>query len=401
MSHLSRQYTMTSKYTQQHPEIGMYLHIPFCHRPCHYCNFFFSVNHSRKSAFLTALLQEIKLKRDEIPHRSIRSIYFGGGTPSVLSTKEVNTILSEIRANYSINSDAEITFEMNPEDCNQEYLAELQHAGITRISLGVQSFHSEALKIMNRGHSESEAKQAIELTERYFDNYSVDIIYGIQKADNFLSYSLDVLKQYQPKHVSAYQLTIEPQTVIGNLAKKGQFHPKPDEEIEADLEYLINTLSAQGIQQYEVSNFATPGYEAVHNSSYWEQYPYLGLGPSSSSYDGNLKRMKNIPSNKGYIEQWKQETEVTYWETEDLTRADYLNELMMLRFRTRSGIQWNKLQSILSPDDYSFLHNRIQSYHNQEVFVHEKRNTRIQDAYFWISDQVLEELWIEEDELPN
>ena len=324
---------------------GIYVHVPFCKVKCHYCDFHFSTNLSRKSKLVDAIVLEIQQKSSILNNEIIKTIYFGGGTPSLLSEYELKAILSSIESSYHVSENAEITLESNPDDLTNEKLVELKQAGINRLSIGVQSFEQKNLEYMNRAHNSKEARSSIELAkENGFENITIDLIYGLpstslddwkKEIETFLSLGVP--------HLSAYCLTIEPQTYFGHLSKTNQLTLPTDEVSLSQFKYLIDTLSSNDFEHYEISNFAQPNYISQHNSAYWKNELYLGIGPSAHSYFENT-RSWNVSNNAQYIKAIENGTDCSTSET--LSINDRFNEYILTRLRTKWGLEEKDLKSI-------------------------------------------------------
>lgn len=323
--------------------IGIYIHVPFCKQACHYCNFHFSTNQSRKSDFVKALLIEIELRKDELLNQEVASIYFGGGTPSLLPISELKDIFDALSKHFLISPNAEITLEANPDDINKEKLEDWQNLSINRISLGIQSFHSKALEWMNRAHSSSEALEALRLIQEVgFKNITADLIYGIPNIsdEQWRSDILTLTKDKIP-HISAYSLTVEENTALAYFVKKGTSPPILEEQANRQFNILIDTLEELGYEHYEISNFALPGMEAKHNSSYWLDRHYIGFGPSAHSYNG-ISRYWNEANNGKYIDALLS-GKMPPKEIEMLTAAQKFNEYVLTRLRTHWGCNLHEM----------------------------------------------------------
>ncbi|MGB3466169.1 MAG: radical SAM family heme chaperone HemW [Cyclobacteriaceae bacterium] len=324
---------------------GIYLHIPFCKQACHYCDFHFSTQLGARPQMLKAILQEIGLQQGYLGKEPVSSIYFGGGTPSLLDSSEISTLLTAICDLYEVDQNAEITLEANPDDLSEKKLAMLRKAGVNRLSIGIQSFHDPHLKFMNRAHTASEALDCLSIAENIgFDDLSIDLIYGLP-ADDHRIWEEDIRQALQLpiNHISAYCLTIEPNTVFGNWLGKKKIRPIEEEFSATQFVLLCETLARQGFEQYEISNFCLPGHYSRHNSAYWQQKKYLGIGPSAHSFDG-IDRQFNIAHNQKYI---KSLAELTIPCTiEHLTAVQRANEYLLTTIRTKWGSSMQKLEAI-------------------------------------------------------
>lgn len=315
---------------------GIYFHIPFCSQACHYCDFHFSTNRSKQQEMVLALLEELRLRQPYLASEQVDSIYFGGGTPSLLSRMQLADLLSACHALFDVSASTEVTFEANPDDITPEQLSIWQDAGVNRLSVGIQSFHDPLLQFMNRAHSAQEAHAALlAINEAGFSNWSMDLIYGLHSQTDELwqediAYALD----YRPSHISSYCLTIEPKTAFGNWQQKGKLSAVSEEQANRQYMLLCEQLTLEGFDHYEVSNFGLPGKHAKHNSNYWLQQAYLGIGPSAHSYNGH-SRQYNVANNATYIRQIG--ACVIPAEIEELSKADQYNEYVMVSLRTSWG----------------------------------------------------------------
>ncbi|GAB2591405.1 radical SAM family heme chaperone HemW [Spirosoma areae] len=326
----------------------LYLHIPFCKQACHYCDFHFSTNLSQKSALVDALCTEIFLQKEYLPKQPLETIYFGGGTPSLLTESELAQIFDAIYTQFTISPVAEITLEANPDDLTIDKLQRLRRY-VNRLSIGIQTFDETTLRWMNRAHTAAEAETCVLLArETGFENLSVDLIYGIPSRDNSLwQTDLQKVLALDVPHLSAYALTIEPDTTFGRWQKKGKL-PPADEALAADhFEELTRALTGAGYAQYEISNFARKGQYARHNTAYWQRRPYLGIGPSAHSYNGH-SRQYNIANNARYIADIQKL--ILPAEIEQLTRADQVNEYILTGLRTQWGCSLTELNALLGAD---------------------------------------------------
>lgn len=317
--------------------IGLYLHIPFCRRACHYCDFHFSTRLDLREEMVDALIREMELRLGGTCPQ-LGSIYFGGGTPSLLSEAQLNRIMEAIHHRAKVIPGAEISLEANPEDVNPAAILSWKKAGVNRLSLGLQSVHDERLLWMNRSHSAEEGLRSVAIArDGGLENISADLIFSYpdQGADE-LSADLEKFLFLQIPHISAYQLTLEPDTVFGRRLKKGQLKPLPEENSSLLFLQVYDTLGARGLPAYEISNFARPGFEAIHNRNYWLQKAFIGIGPSAHGYDGGRMRYANLSSNPAYILQIKNGN--LYEEKEEMSRAALLNEFILTRLRMREGL---------------------------------------------------------------
>lgn len=327
---------------------GIYIHVPFCKQACSYCDFYFVTRPQQKGNYVEALIQEIQSKKGSVfTQEAVNTIYFGGGTPSLLEASEVSRIMDALASTFKLRTE-EVTFELNPDDVTAEYLADLKKVGVNRVSMGVQSFDANLLQFMNRTHTAEEALRCMHLLkDSGIDVYSVDLIYGNPgQTVEMLEADLEQLKQFDPPHISAYSLTIEPNTRLGKQVELGRLLPQEDEQVEKHFELVEKALSEMGIHRYEVSNFGKKGSEARHNSNYWEHENYLGLGPGAHSFWWNTdrksaKRWSNEADLKKYLEE---DFNIGPVDGEEMNLKELGEERIMLGLRTIKGVQLEELK---------------------------------------------------------
>ncbi len=320
---------------------GIYIHIPFCKQACHYCDFHFSTSTKKKTELVEMLCRELELRKDEIG-QTIQTIYFGGGTPSLLNSEELELIFKTIFEYFDISENAEITLEANPDDLSEEVIKMLDASPVNRLSIGVQSFFEEDLKLMNRAHNSEEALNSLKLAKQYFDNISIDLIYGIpgQSNEQWIE-NLDKALELKIPHISSYALTVEPKTALEKFIDKGKVKPVEDETYREQFDILVNKLTNNGFEHYEFSNYGKPGYHSQNNMAYWLGKPYLGIGPSAHSYDGTSRKW-NISNNTLYIKAIAAGN--LPQQTEKLSTTDSYNEYVMTRLRTKFGVSTDDIQ---------------------------------------------------------
>ncbi|WP_089318186.1 radical SAM family heme chaperone HemW [Pontibacter ummariensis] len=328
---------------------GIYLHIPFCKQACHYCDFHFSTSMGLKEQTVRAIARELTLRQDYLQGQAVRTIYFGGGTPSLLSKQELQLLLATTKQLFKVSEEVEITLEANPDDLTPDKLQELREAGVNRLSIGLQSFHASHLQLMNRAHHAQESLQCVKDAQAAgFDNITVDLIYGVPAPNHAIwQEDLATLFSLGVQHVSCYALTIEPDTAFGRWNKKGKFKPAEDEFTAQQFEMLLEQMWQHGYVQYEISNFCLPGYESKHNGNYWRGVHYLGVGPSAHSFNGQ-SRQYNVPNNKKYVDAIAQ-GKLPY-ELEELSLADQANDYLLTTLRTIWGCDLNKLRAAYNYD---------------------------------------------------
>ena len=322
---------------------GIYFHIPFCHRACSYCDFHFSTSLKAKHDVISAMKTELINRLPELSN-NVKTIYFGGGTPSILNPEEIRTFIELIKERKKIEIDAEITLECNPEDLNESNLNKWYLAGINRLSIGVQSFNPVALKILNRAHSKSQAITGIDLAQKTgFNNISIDLIFSIPGLQaNDLKSDLKQLLDLNPEHISCYQLTIEPRTALAHQIKNNKFIELDDESSRQQFLLIHDVFTNQGYKHYEISNYAKPGFESKHNTAYWTRDQYLGIGPSAHSFINGNRRW-NVSNNAAYI---KNINDPSLYVEEILNDKDLFNEMIMTGLRTDKGINLSALKRI-------------------------------------------------------
>ena len=329
---------------------GIYFHIPFCKQACSYCDFYFTTHQNEKEKLLRCMDEEIVNRLPAFHFNEIKSIYFGGGTPSVLSYLEIQQLISKATSTVALMPDAEITLEANPDNLSMEFLTALKTKTlVNRLSIGMQSFHASELELMYRAHNVAESIQAFKnAREVGFENISLDLIYGVP-GSTLTSWKANVQRaiDLNPEHLSAYCLTIEDNTRLKYWIEKGR-HIYPEESLILEQsELLMEMTQSAGYEHYEISNFAKPNQYAKHNTNYWKGEPYLGIGPSAHSFKGN-ERSWNISNTKEYILRTGQ-NKVTF-ETETLSKIDRFNEFIMIHLRTQWGLHTNKIEELFGPD---------------------------------------------------
>lgn len=324
---------------------GLYLHIPFCRQACHYCDFHFSTTKKLFRPVFKALLHELELRKNELGTGTVfETVYLGGGTPSLLNGEELQQLFETIRAHYTVSPGAEITLEANPDDLSPEYLRTLHAQGVNRLSIGIQSFRDEDLKLMNRVHNAAEAERVVQDAQAAgFNNITVDLIYGIPGLsaaawDENISKALAL----GVPHISAYCLTVEPKTALAHFVQEGKIKPVDDEAASAQFLHLLQRVRENGFVQYEISNFGKPDFFSRHNSSYWKGIPYIGIGPSAHSFDGTNRRW-NVSNNPQYAAALQ--LNESFWETENLSNEQRYNEYVMISLRTQWGCAITELRN--------------------------------------------------------
>lgn len=369
---------------------GIYIHIPFCKKLCFYCDFYHIIAPENTAGFTEALLKEIRLRKNYLGGEEVSTIYFGGGTPSVFSVSELGAILDEIRKNFSVSDSNEITVELNPDDVSPVYLKGLLAAGFNRVSMGIQSWRDEDLKLLNRRHDAERARQALtDCLDAGFGNISVDLIYGIPgMSPDAWEANLEKTFSFDIKHLSAYHLTIEKGTVFGRMLEKGHFK-EIDEETSSQLfNILINKAEEAGFIHYEISNFGKPGFFSQHNSNYWRQVNYLGLGPSAHSFNG-YSRQWNKADLKAYIKGIEEGNPDD--ESEELDNRTRFNEYIMTSLRTMWGIDLEYVERIFEKEGYDYVLNMSSKFRQYGLMKQEKNTLVLTNQGKMISDNIISE----------
>ncbi len=372
---------------------GIYIHIPLCKKLCFYCDFYHVISTGENSLLVDALVKEASLRKEYLGTEAVSTIYLGGGTPSVLSVEELGTILDHLRKYFNVETDCEITVELNPDDVTPSYLDGLKRININRISMGIQSWRDSDLKMLNRRHDSAQAEKALrESLDAGFENISIDLIYGIpgMSPDEWGSI-LDFSFSFGIKHLSAYHLTFEAGTVFGKMLEKGLMSEVDEEESVALFNLLIEKAEAAGFVHYEISNFGKPGYFSIHNSNYWKQISYIGLGPSAHSFNG-YSRQWNIRDLKGYIKSIG--SGKPFYEQEDLDLKARFNEYVMTSLRTMWGIDLDYIENTFEKEGYDYIVNLAGKFKDYGLIKQEKKNLVLTNQGKIISDNIISEFMI-------
>ena len=341
---------------------GIYIHIPFCKQACHYCDFHFSTSMKKKDGMVLALAKEIQIRKSEFKDEVIETIYFGGGTPSVLTTAELQFLIEAVYENYAVAENPEITLEANPDDLSKERIIKFSKSPINRLSIGIQSFFEDDLVMMNRAHNSIEAKKCLEVASNYFDNISLDLIYGIPAMSNEKwRQNIETALSFGIPHISSYALTVEPKTALNKLIQTGKIAKPQDEFAEAHFQILVETLESNGFIHYELSNFGKENYFSKNNSAYWLGKKYLGIGPSAHSYDG-VSRSWNVSNNAIYLKSLAENKLPS--ETEILSKSDRYNEYIMTGLRTIWGVSLGRIEKEFGNDYLDYLQKQSRKFIN-------------------------------------
>ena len=356
---------------------GIYIHIPFCKQACHYCDFHFSTSLKWKDELLQCLIKEIELRKEELNDSTIETIYFGGGTPSLLTIEELNLLIETVYKNFSVVANPEITLEANPDDLiliemsvraqSRTIFEDYKNIGINRLSIGIQSFFDEDLQMMNRAHTSVEAKESLSMATRHFDNITIDLIYGIPNMTNERwKENLQVAFDFGINHISSYALTIEPKTALATFIRQGKYPNVSEETALAHFNILVDETSTQGFVQYEISNFGKQDYFSKHNTSYWKGKPYLGIGPSAHSFQGK-QRSWNVSNNIKYIKAINQNELPS--ENEILSDKDSFNEYIMTGLRTIWGVSLENIEKNFGLEIKNQLLKNSEKFFNNKLLI--------------------------------
>ena len=370
---------------------GIYIHIPFCKQACFYCDFHFSTSLKKKDELISSLIHEIELRKNELNNEVIETIYFGGGTPSLLNQLEIDSIINAVYENHEVILNPEITLEANPDDLTKRKIIELSKSRINRLSIGIQSFFEEDLKLMNRAHNAEEAVRCLSEATHYFKNISVDLIYGIPGLSNKQwKKNIDRVLSSGIQHISSYALTVEPKTALESLIKKGMIEEVSDLQAQEQFYILTEELSKHNFTHYELSNFAKDGAFSKNNSSYWQGKSYLGIGPSAHSFDGK-QRSWNIKNNSKYISSILQSKLPI--KRELLSITDQYNEYVMTGLRTIWGVSLEKVTREFGKEYHTYLLLQSEKYRAEELLYIEDEKLKTTQKGKFLSDGISADLF--------
>lgn len=371
---------------------GIYIHIPYCKQKCNYCDFHFSTNTTSVQQMTDAICKELDLKASYLNNETIKTIYFGGGTPSFIPNDDFLKITKKIKSLYQIDDHVEFTIECNPDDLTDDKLKFYHSIGINRLSVGIQSFDEDQLVFMNRAHTAHEAENSILLAQQNgFNNITIDLIYGLPQTDEqYWKRQIEKALALNINHISAYCLTIEPKTVFGNWHEKGKLQQADDDKSNAEFNILIETLKNNGFEQYEISNFAKDGYISIHNSAYWLGEKYIGVGPSAHSFNGQ-SRQWNVANNFKYIKSLTNHTD--YFEVETLSINNQFNEHILTRLRTKWGVNLNELNNI-SPEHLKSIQNTLNGFINNGNLKKNNQIITLTEKGKHLADYITSELFV-------
>ena len=370
---------------------GIYIHIPYCKQACHYCNYHFSTSLNNKESVINSMLKEIEIK-SVASSDLIQTIYFGGGTPSFFATKEINKIINSIFEKFQISENPEITLEANPDDLSKAKLIELTQSYINRLSIGVQSFNDDELKLMNRSHNSNDAKTCIDNALKYYDNISIDLIFGMPNSNlKTWESNLNYVTSWNLNHMSAYALTVEPKTALESFVKKNIIKPLNEDLVFEQHEFMCNKMSKHEYVNYELSSFAKKGYFSRNNSAYWLRKKYIGIGPSAHSFDGSY-RSWNVSNNSLYIKDISENK--MFSGREKLSIIDKYNEYVMTGLRTKWGISLTYLENNFGPYYKNNFETRIVKYVNTSLVVIKDDVFRTTIKGKFLADGIASELFL-------
>lgn len=370
---------------------GIYIHIPFCKQACYYCDFHFSTSLKKKGDMLEAIAKELVLRKSEISDQ-VATIYFGGGTPSLLSEREINQIIKLIEAHYDVVDDPEITLEANPDDLTQEKIEALALSRVNRLSIGVQSFFDQDLEYMNRAHNTEQARSSMELATKHFDNITIDLIYGLPHlSEESWKKNLEYTFELGVQHISSYALTVEPKTALDHFIKSGKYQAPIDSLTEKHFKILQEETKKQEYIQYEISNFGREGFFSKHNTSYWKGVSYLGIGPAAHSYDG-LQRSWNIANNAKYISSIGKG--LLPLERERLSTEDKTNEAIMTGLRTIWGVDLNEIGKRIGDSYKKEILIQAEKYLKKGILYVEQEHLFLRPESYFLADGISADLFL-------
>ena len=371
---------------------GIYIHIPFCKQACFYCDFHFSTSLQKKDEMINSLIRELQIRKNELQNTPIETIYFGGGTPSVLSVDEIQLLMNAVYDTYPVIENPEVTLEANPDDLTEEKIRAFSMSPINRLSIGVQSFFEKDLILMNRAHNSQEAKNCLSIATQYFKNISVDLIYGIPNCTNqeWLE-NIRIALSFGISHISSYALTVEPKTALESLIKKGKIEMTSDQVAQEQFHLLTDELEKHHFVHYELSNFGKENYFSKNNTAYWLGKSYLGFGPSAHSFDGK-KRSWNIRNNVTYIKSLQ--ADKLPIEREVLTKTDQYNEYIMTGLRTIWGISLQKIEQNFGKNYRTYLQNQSKKYIQQDLLYFEDKILKTTKKGKFLVDGIASDLFM-------
>lgn len=374
---------------------GIYIHIPFCKQACNYCDFHFSTSMKNKETMILALAKELVMRKSEFENERVETIYFGGGTPSILAVSELEFLMETVYQHFSVSENPEITIEANPDDLSEERILSLSQTKINRLSIGIQSFFEDDLKMMNRAHNSEEARKSLEIASNYFDNISLDLIYGVPGMSNEKWKSnIETALSFKIPHISSYALTVEPKTALKKLIQTGKIAEPKDDVAQEHFQILVDTLQENDFIHYELSNFGKENYFSRNNSAYWLGKKYLGIGPSAHSYNG-ISRSWNVANNSLYIKAIESGT--TPSEMEILSKTDRYNEYVMTGLRTIWGISLKRIETEFGADFLAYLLKNAENYLTDGKLIVEENTLKTTKSGKFLADGIASALFLVND----
>ncbi len=371
---------------------GIYIHIPFCKQACHYCDFHFSTSTKKKEDMVLALAKEMELRKDEFQNEVVETIYFGGGTPSVLSIDNIRFLIHSVYQNYDVIENPEITLEANPDDLDGETILQFANSQINRLSIGIQSFFEDDLQLMNRAHNSEEAKKCLAFATQYFDNISIDLIYGMPNMSNekWLQ-NIETAISYNIPHISSYALTVEPKTALHKMIKTGTISSLDDDLVKQHFHILIDKLHENGFVHYELSNFGKPNYFSKNNTAYWLGKKYIGIGPSAHSFNGE-SRSWNVSNNSLYLKAIAENKLPS--ESEILSKTDQYNEYIMTGLRTIWGVSLVKIETEFGSNYLDYLNQQAEKYISDNLLKVENNILKTTKKGKFLCDGIASDLFL-------
>jgi oxygen-independent coproporphyrinogen-3 oxidase len=374
---------------------GIYFHFPFCRQACHYCNFHFSTQLKFQEEMLDAFEREIQLRSEELPS-NLESIYFGGGSPSLLPPKSIERLINGVYSSVKLGEKIEITVEVNPDDVSYEYLKGLKSVGVNRLSIGIQSFFDTELELMNRIHNVDQGIDSIEWTAQLFNNFSVDLIYGIPSSDlSTWKTNLNRVLTYTPPHLSTYALTVEAKTVLAHQVKNNEVELLDEQLVKSQYDWMVKRLEEANYENYEFSNFSKPGFNSINNSNYWKGKAYVGIGPAAHSFDGKRKRSWNLSNNIQYMESIKEGVLPSQYE--NLKLHEVFNEYLMTGLRTSWGVSLEKINQSFGSHYSQYLEKQVENHLAEQRLYWDGDTLRVSKSAKFLSDGIASDLFMLKD----
>lgn len=371
---------------------GIYFHFPFCRQACHYCNFHFSTQLKHQNEMLHAFEKEIGLRVDEWSNE-IESIYFGGGSPSLLAPRSIEQLIHMVTQKFKLQQSVEITLEVNPDDVTFEYLESLSSIGINRLSIGIQSFLDSELKLMNRIHDANQGIKTIEWTSQLFDNFSIDLIYGTPLSDlTSWKKNLNLALTFNVPHLSIYALTVEPKTVLAHQVENNMLQLLDEEWVKSQYDWMVNRMEDAGYENYEFSNFSKPGFYAVNNTNYWKGKAYMGIGPAAHSFDGKRKRSWNPSNNIKYLKSIQKG--ILPAQSENLNTHEAFNEYLMTGLRTSWGVSLQKINTKFGKHYSSYLEKQVENHLIDQRLYWDGDSLKVSKSAKFLTDGIASDLFL-------